>query len=412
MKPSPAFPSYLFITVLTLGTGIFLERKVALLLGNSSLLTLILDPLYLGIASLLFAVVAFLLMHKSEWATNIMLSLSVLLFGMTIMCFHDYKEAYSPSTEDTATTQFATMQRQRLATIYETQGLHGDEKAVVTAMTLGDKSEVSHPLRQDYSRSSASHVFALSGLHVGIIFAFLAYFLPRKRYPMTTSCIIVTVIWLYTMLVGCRPSIIRAAIMISIYTLIPLTGRRPTAISTVLTTALIVLIAKPVWLFDIGFQMSFSAVLSIVVFYQHLYNPALLTQKRTKYWKDAPGEPFYRNPNFSLKNTIIDASLAPLRWVYGISVVSMTAQVAVEPFIAYYFGTMCPWFLLTNCIVSPCVLIIIPTAIVTLFLGSLEPYLPFLDIPLSVCVFVLHNITHFLNSSISWIASLPGNISV
>ncbi len=412
--PFPPLPWHLFAVAASLIIGIITGRMLGIHAYDiPTEWKWILRPTILAeitVATTTISIISSLVAKHLRLLYAAIMLAAVVTLGATLIRFHDISvPEYQGQTFMSASDNFMAEKRHQLANIYTEQGLQGDEKAIITAMTLGEKKGISRDLKQAYSKSGAAHVFALSGLHLGIIFGMLILILPRRRYPTLCTIIICTFLWTYTILVGCRASIVRASIMMTIYMLIPLIGRRTTAEATVLSTCILLLTAKPDWLFDIGFQMSFAAVLSIVTFYKHLYLPEFwgLESKET-------------SPNIAscskkdryiacMKLRITNTIRALIRWVYGITVVSITAQTVVAPLIAFYFGVISPWFLLSNYIVSPCAMVLIPCAIITLVLGCLSPYIPLLDFPLTICTGILQWTLHLLNSSIVWIASLPGN---
>lgn len=414
MKPHKAFPIHLFAVVALLVIGIVIGRTTEIPCAEYRVLRMLLHPCSLSILFIMSACISVFMQSFSQKGSKAALAATCIIMGMTLIRLNDYNTPYrlrhysneQPTYMDSHTGE----QRSRLADIYSANGIHNEEKAVITAMTLGDRDGVSQKLRNAYNKSSAAHVFALSGLHIGILFAFIACILPRKRFPVACAMAVLATIWGYTILVGAKPSILRATIMLSIYTIIPLTGRRTTGIAIVLTTCFFLLIARPDWVFNASFQMSFAAVISITAFFSHIYHPELLPFCRVPKWKMKTNEDRSALHNISLHMIIQNPAVYLLRWLYSISAVSVTAQVAVMPFIFFYFGNITPWFLLTNCVVSPCTLVIIPTAMATLIMGCIEPYIPFLSYPLSACAFILNHVTHFLNTSVTWIASLPGNI--
>ncbi len=413
--PFPPLPWHLFAVAISLIIGIVIGRQLGIHAYDIPTgWKWILHPNILAditIATATLSIISSLVTKHLRLLYAAISLAAVVTLGTTMIRIHDVlsiseqqEQTYTPPNDG-----FMAEKRHQLANIYTEQGLKGDEKAIVTAMTLGEKKEISRELKQAYSKSGAAHVFALSGLHIGIIFGILMLIVPRRRYPTLCTIIVCAFLWTYTILVGCRASIIRASIMMTIYMIIPLLGRRTTTEATVLSTGILLLTVKPNWLFDIGFQMSFAAVLSIVIFYKHLYlpdlfglsskemNPTIIScSKRDRYIAQ-------------VKLGFINTLKTFIRWIYGITIVSITAQVAVAPLISLYFGVVSPWFLLSNYIVSPCAMVIIPCAIIVLVLGSLSPYIPLLEFPLSICTDILQWTLHFLNSSIVWIASLPGN---
>lgn len=414
MRPHKTFPVHLLAVTCLYVIGIIIGRETEMPCAEYRVMRMLLHPYSLSILFIMLACLSVSMQLFRAKGMKIALAMTCIVMGMTMIRFSDYNNPHrlrnhyhhEPST---ALSIYTSELRSKLADIYSVNGIHGDEKTVITAMTLGDKDGVSRELRNAYNKSSAAHVFALSGLHVGILFAFIAFMLPRRRLPVISSLAIVGFIWCYTTLVGFRASILRAAIMLSIYTLIPLIGRRTTGIAVVLSTCFFLLIIKPEWVYDAGFQMSFAAVTSITLFFGRFYHPELLPYYREPKWKEKLNQDRSVMRNISMRKTIQNPTAFLLRWLYGITVVSATAQVAVAPIIYIYFDNFCPWFLLTNYIVSPCALVIIPTAMALLVMGCLEPYMPFLCYPLSASAFILNHVTHFLNMAVTWIASLPGN---
>ena len=157
------------------------------------------------------------------------------------------------------------MFRERLLAKLRQTG-EGNDAAVVAAMVLGDKSGLSRQLRDEYSVSGASHVLALSGLHLGIIYFFLTLVFFRTRWRLLGQVAVLPVIWLFTLMVGGSPSVVRAATMLSVYASIELLRRKAFSLNTLALAAIIMLVANPLSLWDISFQLSFLAVLGIQLF--------------------------------------------------------------------------------------------------------------------------------------------------
>ena len=155
--------------------------------------------------------------------------------------------------------------RERVLQRYRQQGLDGEAYAMVAAMSVGDKSAVSKDVRQSYNVSGAAHVLALSGLHMGIIYALLTLLTSRLRLRLLSQTVIVLSLWAFVFLVGMPPSAVRSATMLSLYALLSLGYRQHTSVNALAFTAIVILIVSPYTLFDIGFQLSFVSVLSILV---------------------------------------------------------------------------------------------------------------------------------------------------
>ncbi len=153
--------------------------------------------------------------------------------------------------------------------------LSDDARAVVSAMAVGDKREMSPELRAAYGRVGASHLLAVSGLHMGIVFSLvnvLFYLLPAvRRGHIAKNVAAVAAIWLYAAAAGLSPSVIRAAFMFSGIQVALAATRYRNPVNTMLATAAVMLAIDPNYLFDISFQLSFLAVLAIFVAFGPLY---------------------------------------------------------------------------------------------------------------------------------------------
>ena len=151
----------------------------------------------------------------------------------------------------------------------------GDARAVVLAMATGERGEISSELRKNYSASGASHLLAVSGLHIGIAFMLInILLLPMVllRYGnIARSILAVALIWLYVWLCGMSPSAVRAAIMFSLLQFSLSSLREYTSVNILAGTAFIMLAFDSHLLFDISFQLSFIAVAAIVLWAIPLY---------------------------------------------------------------------------------------------------------------------------------------------
>jgi competence protein ComEC len=258
-------------------------------------------------------------------------------------------------------------QREKLLARFSNNGIDGDAYAVVAAMSLGDKSALTHNLKDTYSVSGASHVLALSGLHLGIIYMLFSLLLPIRRWPALSQLVIILFIWAFVFLVGMSLSVVRSAIMLTLYGLLSIANRDKMSINALAFTAIAMLMWNPSWLFDVGFQMSFMAVLAILLFvplFEDVFPAEFLMEHR---W---------------------------IKRIWGLVVVSCSAQFGVAPLIAFYFGRFSTYFLLTNFIVIPAAMVILWLSIVVLVFPSLA--------------YILLYIVEFLNASLNRITTIPG----
>jgi competence protein ComEC len=238
--------------------------------------------------------------------------------------------------------------RHQLLERYRQMGASEDEYAVVAAMTLGDKTAMTRELKDVYSVSGASHVLALSGLHLGIIYMMLSLLVVGRRFRVVTQPLIVVAIWAFVLLTGLPTSVVRAAVMISLYALLLLFNRSRASLNALSLAAICILIVSPDSLFDVGFQLSFAAMLAII-----LLQPKFERLIPLKFLMEHP----------------------LLRWVWGLTAVSLAAQLGVAPLVAYYFGRFSTYFLLTNFIVIPAATAILYLALAALLLPIVAPLL-------------------------------------
>ncbi len=306
-----------------------------------------------------------------------------------------FAHTYNISKEETGMVQ----QRKALAEKFRQSGeLQDDEYAIVTAMTLGEKQNISRELKQVYSISGASHVFALSGLHVSILFGLLMFLLPSRRHPSVSAVIATGILWGYVALIGAQPSLLRATVMLTCYAICLTIGQNTDSLSKLCLAATIMLLAKPQWLFDISFQMSFAAVFGIATCYSPMRN--ILALKRAD----------YKRPPI-----IVHIKKAEL-WMWSLTVLSLSAQLFTLPLIVHYFGRISVYSLLANLIVSPLATLIVGTALLTLVLTFLASPLPvigsalsFMERPMRWSATLLQHLTHYMNTTLTNIAALPGS---
>lgn len=326
------------------------------------------------------AVVVALLLRQYETGQSVAIALCFVVLGIVLterQLERECRESSSSATETGQTVVTTTLDRSktyflqlrsRLLQRMEDQGLTGDEYAVVAAMALGDKSALSRELKATYAVTGASHVLALSGLHLSIIYSLLSLLIVRRRWRMLSQLVCLLSIWAFVLLVGMSVSVVRSALMISIYALMSLGHRDKMSVNTLAFTAIVMLMVQPLSLFDIGFQMSFMAVFSILVtmpIFERVF-----TQE------------------FLMSHPVV-------KWLWAMVSVSCAAQLGVAPLIAYYFGRFSTYFLLTNLVVVPAATLILYLSLVVLIMPSLA--------------YLLIYIVGLLNAALLYIASIPGS---
>ena len=272
-------------------------------------------------------------------------------------------------------SQVALDYREKVIGLYRSLGFETDELAVLAALTVGDKEELSDDIVETYSVSGASHVLALSGLHIGFLYALLLFVLRplwRRWRRLKPLLLLLLVLFLvsFAFFTGLSSSVVRSVVMFSLLAFAGLQPEKPLTLNTLAATAFLMLLCKPAWLFDVGFQLSFSAVTAIVLVQPKLY--AL--------WK-------------------VDNCF--LRYLWGLMTVSVAAQLGTAPLVIVYFSRFSTHFLLTNLWVIPMVSLVLYSAVFLLMLTLL----PFVQ---HLFARVVEALVHVQNEVLRWIEHLPG----
>lgn len=250
-------------------------------------------------------------------------------------------------------------------------GLH-DEVTLMKAMLLGEKNHLSFNLKQPYSKTGTLHLLAISGLHTGILygcfylFLYFFTFIPRGRFFRIIISLLL--LWLYASLTGLSASVCRASLMITLFQLSSLLNRDAKSIHTICLSAFILLIINPNFLFDVGFQLSYSAVLSIVLFF-----------------------PYFQN-RITFRYRIV-------RFYYHASLISIIATIGTLPLTLYYFNSFPTLFLVSNLVITPIFCFIMGLGLIVLLLLLLH-------IPFSFLEFLFFKMISLMNSFISWTYNL------
>ncbi|MCF0207071.1 MAG: ComEC/Rec2 family competence protein, partial [Bacteroidales bacterium] len=236
--------------------------------------------------------------------------------------------------------------RQKLVALMQDFGLSPDEVSVMSAMTMGYSDLLSNEIRHAYSSAGAMHILAVSGLHVGIIYGiivFLLSFIKNEKLNWLKVLITIALIWTYAIFTGLSPSVSRASLMFTIMSLGQLQNNNSGSLNGVFASMFILLIINPFNIVNIGFQLSYSAVIGIIILQPKLYEI------------------------FEVKNKILD-------WLWSLTAVSVAAQLATAPLCLYYFHQFSNYFLITNYVMIPISTIAIWICII-FFAVSWIPYL-------------------------------------
>lgn len=256
------------------------------------------------------------------------------------------------------------------------QYISPENQGSVIGITLGDKSQLSRERMHQYANAGAMHLLAVSGLHIGILLRFLEWFFGKFSFLRKKNsyfyCAIGTV-WIICLLTGMSASVLRAALMFTILGFGHLFGKSYFGLHAIFLSALLLLLFNPFYLFDIGFQLSYLAMIGISLFYLPIANL------------------------FKSKYKFIDFT-----W-QGIAI-GLAAEIVVVPISLFYFHQFPNYFILTNIGVTFLAFACMVSAVVFLAL-SFVPYLVY------ALAFVVDVIFGLLNAFIAWINTLPAPIS-
>lgn len=273
--------------------------------------------------------------------------------------------------------------RQQLIAYFRSSQLEGESLGLITALALGDKELLPAETKATFARTGVSHLLALSGLHVGILYTLLLLpTLPlgrRHRWIRAIFLILVLIaLWGFALLTGLSASVVRSVTMYSLLTISLLVDTPDVSLNKLVAAALLLLIMRPYWLFDVGFQLSCIGVASILYLgpsLQSLYAP------RTR-WK---------------------------KYLWSFFTVSTAAQVGTAPLVACYFGTFSPYFLIANAWSIPLITLLLYIIIGWITCYGLITALSLPALPLWGDLFptLFGSLTHLLSSGLHTIQQLP-----
>lgn len=260
--------------------------------------------------------------------------------------------------------------KSKLLKSYQIDSFNSDNYNLLMALLFGEKTELSKELSNNYTNAGIIHILAISGLHIALIYGIVLWLtkpLQRlKKGKLYIFLISLSVLWFYTILAGFSASIVRAAVMFSVIAFAKIINRQTNVYNSLALSAMLLLLYNPNYLFDVGFQLSFAAVLSIVIF-----------------------QPFVQKYSYS-KYYILKETKSLL-------LISLVAQIGVLPLTLYYFGQFPLLFLVANLVAIPLSSIILVLGLVLIPFNFL---LPKVAIYLSIFVNLLID---WMNDFTSWI---------
>ncbi|WP_430406367.1 ComEC/Rec2 family competence protein [Fluviicola sp.] len=244
------------------------------------------------------------------------------------------------------------------------------------ALLLGNKADIDQEVLDSFSNTGAMHVLAVSGLHVGIILIIFQYILGFfSRWISKKQAILfsVVLIWGFGLLSGASPSVIRAVVMFSILALGQVLSRKNNGMNNLILSAIVLLMYDPYYLFDIGFQLSYVALIGILLFQTPIYKLIPVKQK----WLD---------------------------WIWKGSAVGIAATIATTPFMLYWFHQFPNYFLLSNVVVMLLGFIVLLFLIILIFTA----WIPYFN---SLIIFLTAISLQALVIGIQIVDQIPGGVS-
>ncbi|MFL5740589.1 MAG: ComEC/Rec2 family competence protein [Flavisolibacter sp.] len=232
------------------------------------------------------------------------------------------------------------------------------ETGLAEALLIGYKDDLDKALVQSYSNTGVVHIIAISGLHIGLIYEgllMLTKSLRRKKLRLLRLMLVLSVLWLFSVLAGAQPSVLRSAVMFSFIALAEVAGRRTNIYNNLALSAFVLLCINPFWLWDVGFQLSYAAVTSIVLFFRPVYN-----------W-------------FFISNKVLD-------FIWKLNAVTISAQLLTLPLTMYHFHQLPVVFLFTNLVAVPLSSIILIGEIILCCIFFVVPLAKFAGLVLSLLI--------------------------
>ena len=255
-------------------------------------------------------------------------------------------------------------------------GLSDNEFGVAAAILLGYDDKLADDVRKNYVAAGSMHILCVSGMHVGIIYllaSFLLAFLNRKKWQkMLKHLLLLALIWFYALIAGLSPSILRSALMITFVIVGELIQRKGFIINSIAASAFVLLCVNPNNLLEIGFLLSYSAVIGIVVLQRPIYNLLYF------------------------KNKLLDRA-------WEITAVALAAQIATVPYTLFYFNQFTTYFWLSNLFMTPISFVVVISGMVLLLVS----WIPYVN---TLVGYLVWGAVYVMNWVVEKVESLPFSI--
>ena len=311
-------------------------------------------PIYIrSISLLIVAACLYALLHPSSNKLNSNILWAIIIgLGLCcgfLCCEGDYFNPTLAQTRDISILESAADFGQKMKSIISSVPFEDSRTcSIATALITGDKSGLTTDTINIFRKSGASHILALSGMHLGIIYGLLKLILwglgSSRIAKFIKSGLTILICGYYTLSTGAGPSIVRAFIFIMTAEIAQITGRHNSLRTILYSSLLIQLILTPAEIRDVGFQLSYAAIAGI----------AYIFPKLRDLW---PADKADRG-----------LTIKGLKWIWDCSSLSVACQITTAPIAFAYFGTFPKYFLITNLLAIPLVTLIIPMGLLTVML--------------------------------------------
>jgi competence protein ComEC len=247
---------------------------------------------------------------------------------------------------------------------------------IAEALLIGYKEDLDKDLVQAYSNTGVVHIIAISGMHLGLIYIVLVWLFARipfiKKSKLSQVLLIIVSLWLFSLITGASASVLRSAVMFTCIVIGKTFFKQSIIYNSLATSAFLLLAYNPFMLWDVGFQLSYTAVVGIV-------------------WLKKPIENLYYSRHKFVQK------------VWSMCAITLAAQVLTLPLCIYYFHQIPTLFLFTNLVCLPVSTVILFAEILLIIVSSIKP----LAVLIGKFIYFL---TWLMNTIIEFFNSLPGSV--
>lgn len=272
--------------------------------------------------------------------------------------------------------------------------LDKDEANLCIGLLIGDRTNISKQIEEDFKNSNLTHMLAVSGSHFTYIILAISFVNKGIKRKRLGQIIMIIVIILFMNLTGNTASVVRSGIM-AIYIILASIFHKRADIWTSMAVAIIIqLINNPYAIFDIGLQLSYGGVIGIVVFNKNILSKILYIDNYTKI---KINEKIQKNNKYKMQeinNTEIKLSKAK-KYIIEASAVTISANIVIIPIMMYHFNTISFTFLISNLLVGPILGFVVIFGFILIFLSFilnsfLMPFFFILNILISIILYIAH----------------------